>query len=252
MSVIKLHELLHQLPDLEAQVIDHNLAQMQEGINLTADDLGLKDTDLNIDVLAKLVQGHIVHVNDSRNMVEYRDNAWLKILFLDDTLEIKVTDQQGQSQTVSGLVSQKFVVTVTSPIQEVQVKLVRPGEYRKRRLQKEMLLDTQEYLTMLKEELAQNLLYKGNLGQIKRFLKLLNLMSEQEQIFFKERNDVKEFLETRSVFLIPVKDCLHLRNLIDNLQNGGGLQEVNLQIFQESAHMKMYRKILELSLKNLV
>src|SRR5690606_24229512 len=109
-----------------------------------------------------------------------------------------------------------------------------------------------ESLKILKQDLVQNLLYKGSLGLIKKYMKVLGIISSKENPYFKDRNEVKEFLESRSVFAIPDKDCLHLQNVISNIEARGSLQEINEQIFQENIESQKYRKILELTLKDLI
>jgi hypothetical protein len=247
-ALTQLHQLFQEIPDLEGMCVDKTLQEMQKGFVVPVRKL-LKSGDCNLPVkwFSQLALAEEIYLNHSRSMSPFRGHAWLKMVFLDDQFKVELLDQGQVVQEETLLVSSETHGKVLAGHldQEVRFTLVVPGKFREVRKHKEMLDNLPTYLESLKRELVSALEMKHNLTVIKQWMRVLGLMSPKENPFFKDRPEVKTFLESRPLTLIPVKDCLHLSYVIESLGNS---REVTDQIFFEKPQQIQYRKLLKLTL----
>lgn len=244
----KLHQLFQEIPDLESMCIDKTLKEMQTGFTIPVRRLiTAGECNLPVKWFTKLAKIEEIFLNHSRSMSTFRGNAWIKMVFLDDQFKVEILDKGQVISEETLLVSSEENCKVKAGHlnQEVRFTLVTPGKFREIRKQKEKLDNLNTYLEELKADLISVLEMKHNLTGIKNWMRVLGLLSPKENPFFKDRPEVKAFLQSRPLTLIPVKDCLHLEYVINEMRDA---REVTEQVFFERPSQLQYRKILKSTL----
>lgn len=247
-ALTNLHQLFQEIPDFEAMAVDKTVLQMQSGFTIPVKKMVLAgEYNESVKWFSKLALLEEVYLNHSRSMVPFRGNAWVKIIFLDDQFKIELLEKGQVVQEEILLVSSEQYCTVKAQNenQEIRFTLVTPGKFRQVRKSKEHLDNLANYLHTLKQELISSLEMKHNISTIKEWMKVLGIMSPKENVYFKDRPEIKSFLESRPLTLIPVKDCLHLKHVIDEMARA---REVSDQVFFERPAELQYRKLLKLTL----
>lgn len=247
-ALTHLHQLFQEIPDLEGMAVDKLVLEMQKGFTVPVKKL-VPSGEYNqvVKWFSRLALVEEIYLNHSRSMVPFRGNAWVKMVFLDDQFKIELLENNQVLQEETLLVSseQYCKIIPRNENQSVRFTLVTPGKFRQVRKGKENLDNLQTYLDSLKKELISTLEMKHNMTTIKEWMKVLGIMNPKENVYFKDRIEIRAFLESRPLTLIPVKDCLHLKYVISEL---GMAREVSNQIFFEKPTQLQYRKLLKLTL----